>query len=153
MPIGIVADLEIIHIHQCDTRRADGFVDNFFVIAAVVNSCQRIPIELFFECLLPCSALSGCFVLRYFLIFGQLFQRLLRCGKSGSLLMKFFQQLLLTRFVIFLDLGKCIHVLIFSCIIYIVCVLPLRKRACPCRLPCSSAYPQGRHWRSWQGWE
>ena len=56
---------------------------------------------------------------------------MLRCSKSGFLLMKFFQQLLLTRFVIFLDLGKCIHVLIFSCIIYIVCVLSLRKRACP----------------------
>ena len=131
MPIGIVADLEIIHIHQCDTRRADGFAGNFFVIAAVVNSCQRIPIELFFECLLPCSALSGCFVLRYFLIFGQLFQRLLRCGKSGSLLMKFFQQLLLTRFVIFLDLGKCIHVLTLFYIIYIICVFHLRKRAFP----------------------
>ena len=51
---------------------------------------------------------------------------MLRCSKSGFLLMKFFQQLLLTRFVIFLDLGKCIHILIFSCIIYIVCVLPLR---------------------------
>ena len=73
MSIGVVADLEIVHIHQRDTRRAGGFTDNFFVIAAVVNSCQRIPIKLVFELLLPCSALSGCFVLRYFLIFGQLF--------------------------------------------------------------------------------
>ena len=45
--------------------------------------------------------------------------------------MKFFQQLLLTRFVIFLDLGKCIHVLTLFYIIYIICVFHLRKRAFP----------------------
>ena len=45
--------------------------------------------------------------------------------------MKFFQQLLLTRFVIFLDLGKCIHVLTFFYIIYIICVFHLRNRAIP----------------------
>ena len=56
---------------------------------------------------------------------------MLRCSKSGFLLMKFFQQLLLTRFVIFLDLGKCIHVLTLFYIIYIICVFHLRKRAFP----------------------
>ena len=70
MSIGVVADLEIVHIHQRDPCRADGFTDNFFVIAAVVNSCQRIPIEFFFECLLLCSTLLGGFVHRCFLIFG-----------------------------------------------------------------------------------
>ena len=128
MPVGIVADLEIIHIHQRDACRADGFAGNFFVIAAVVNSCQRIPIKLVFELLLPCSTLPSCFVLRCFLIFGQSLQRLLRCGKSRFLSMKLFQQLLLTRFVIFLDLGRCIHVLT---LFYIICVFHLRKRAFP----------------------
>ena len=122
MPISIVADLEIIHIQQCDTLRADGFAGDLFVIAAVVNSCQRVPIKLVSELLLPCGTLPGCFVLRYFLIFGQLFQLLICRGKSGLLLMKFFQQLLFPRFVIFLDLGKCIHVLTFFSIIYILCV-------------------------------
>ena len=37
MPVCIVAYLEIIHIQQCDSCRADGLTDNFFVIAAVVN--------------------------------------------------------------------------------------------------------------------
>ena len=49
----------------------------------------------------PVQRAVGLFRPPILLIFGQLFQRLLRCGKSGSLLMKFFQQLLLTRFVIF----------------------------------------------------
>ena len=131
MPIGIVANLEIVHIQQCDPRRADGLADDLFVIAAVVGSCQRVPIKLFLELLLPCSPLLGGFVHRCSLIFGQLFQLLIHCGKGCFLFVKFFDQLLLALFVIVLDLGKCIHVLTFSCIIYIVCVLPLRKRACP----------------------
>ena len=68
-----------------------------------------------------CSTLLRGFVHGRFLIFGQLFQCFLRCGKSGFLLMKLLQQLLLTRFVIFLDPG-CIHVLTFFYIIYIMCV-------------------------------
>ena len=98
---------------------------------AVVGSCQRVPVKLFFELLLPCSMPLGGFVLWCSLIFGQLFQLLIRCGKGGFLFVKLFDQPLLALFVVALDLGKCIHVLTFSCIIYIVCVLPLRKRACP----------------------
>ena len=120
MPVCIVADLEIVHIQQCDSCRADGLTDNFFVIAAVVRTCQRIPIKFFFECSLLCGMQLVCFVQLGFLTLDQLFQRLLRCSKSGFLLMNFFQQLLLTRFVIFFDLGKCIHVLTFF---HIMCVL------------------------------
>ena len=43
MPIGIVADLEIIHIQQCDPRRADDLADDLFVIAAVVCSLSAGP--------------------------------------------------------------------------------------------------------------
>ena len=131
MPIGIVADLEIVHIHQRDPCRADGFTDDFLVIAAVVCACQRVFVEFFFELLILCRTLLGGFVQLCCLISDQLRQLLIRGIKSNFLLMKFFQQPLLALFVIALDLGNCIHVLTFSCIIYIVCVLVLRKRACP----------------------
>ena len=55
----------------------------------------------------------------------------LGCGKGGFLFVELFDQPPLALFVITLDLGKCIHVLNFSCIIYIICVFHLRKRAFP----------------------
>ena len=88
-------------------------------------------VEFFFELLILCRTLLSGFVQLCCLISDQLRQLLIRGIKSNFLLMKFFQQPLLALFVIALDLGKCIHVLTFFCIIYIVCLLVLRKRACP----------------------
>ena len=107
MPVCIVAYLEIIHIQQCDSCRADGLTDNFFVIAAVVSTCQRISIKFFFECPFLCGMQLVCFVQLCFLIFDQLFQRLLRYSKGGFLLMQFFQQPLLALLVVVFHFGKC----------------------------------------------
>ena len=62
MPIGIVADLEIVHIQQCDPRRADGLTNNFLIIAAVVGAGQRVLIEFFL--------ITFCVFLNFFLGFG-----------------------------------------------------------------------------------
>ena len=44
--VGIVADLEIIDIHQGDARRADVIARHFLVIAAVVGAGQGVMVQL-----------------------------------------------------------------------------------------------------------
>ena len=117
MPVGIVADLEIVQIHQGDARRADGFAGDFLIEAAVVSPGQGVVVKFLFECLLPCGALLVSFVQLRFLIFDQLPQLFIRCGKGGLLLAELFHQLPLPLFVIVLEFGKCrgviVHVLAF----------------------------------------
>ena len=62
MPISIVADLEIIHIQQCDTRRADDTGCDIFIVAAVVCASQGIVVKF-------CTVALCCF-LKLFLGFG-----------------------------------------------------------------------------------
>ena len=50
--VGIVADLEIIDIHQGDARRAEVIAHYFLVIAAVVGAGQGVPVQLLLIALL-----------------------------------------------------------------------------------------------------
>ena len=45
MAVGIVADLEIVDIHQGNARRADVIAHHFLVIAAVVGAGQGVPVQ------------------------------------------------------------------------------------------------------------
>ena len=62
MSIGIVADLEIIHIQQCDTRRADDTGCDIFIVAAVVCASQGIVVKF--------CTVALCGFLKLFLGFG-----------------------------------------------------------------------------------
>ena len=62
MSIGVVADFEIVHIHQRDACRADDTGCDIFIIAAVVCASQDIVVKF-------CTVALCCF-LKLFLGFG-----------------------------------------------------------------------------------